>query len=326
MSKYTIYAGDERPPFITGQTLEKGQGQTTIAQGSKKIVYAIRPGDVGFPNMTEAWGIRLNKNGEIPETPIAVTDTLNYTGKIKWLEWGKEGGCAITARWLRGYNTLDYQYQKLVLKADDKLKDSFEEAFMVLKTGLNEFDETTDALMVEHLKIHNVNKNSVSKNPEFGFTMFLEKNEQEIEEKTSKAIDSKFDAIGFVKEAAKDNSLSSLRNLKKAVERLIKGEVTDENLYSTLLSLADAQPENFLAHVEEHKKFISNIFVKAEAYKLLDLTKNGMIAAGSDSKQLIGQNIPAKGNAMLDWLLAHCFEEQANNTIFSLKEITDKQK
>jgi len=326
MGKYTIYAGDERPPFITGQTLEKGSGQTAVAQGSKKIVYAIRPGDVGFPNMTEAWGVRLDKDGKVPTTPIAVTDTLNYTGKIKWLKWGEQGGCAIMARWLSGYNTLDYQYQKLVLKADDKLKDSFEEAFISLRTGLNEFDETNDALKIEHLKIHNINRDSSSKNPEFVYSMYFEKSDEEVAEKSSKTIDSKFDAIGIVKEAAKDNSLHSLKNLKTAVSKLISTDVTDENIYQTLLNLADTKPEDFLGHIQEHKKFISNIFVKAEAYKLLDLTKNGMIAAGKDSKELIGQNIPAKGNAMLDWLLAHCFEHDANNTIFSLKEITDKQK
>lgn len=326
MGKYSVYAGDERPAFITGQHLEKGQGQMLIAQGSKKVIYAIRSGDVGFPNMTEAWGVRLDKNGNIPESPIPVTDTLNYTGQIKWLPWGTEGGCAIVARFLSGYNTLDYQYQKLVLKADEKIKDSFEESFITMKTGINEFDEKTEKIKIEHLMIHNVNRDSKSKNPESVYTMFFEKNEEDIAEKGAKSIDLKFDAIAIVKSAAKDNSYETLRNLKKALERLVTGFVEDDNIYNTLLKLADTEPEKFLAHIEDHKRFVSNIFVQAEAFKLIDLTKNGIIAAGKETKEIIGRDVPGKGNGMIDWVLAHCFETKANEIVYSLKAITDKIK
>jgi len=326
MGKYLIHAGDERPAFIEGQHLEKGQGQTLTAQGSKKIIYAVRAGDVGFPNMTEAWGVRLDKNGQVPELPLSVTDTLNYSGKVKWMDWGTQGGCAITARWLSGYNTLDLQYQKLVLKADDKLKDSFEESFILLKTGLNEFDEITDALKVEHLKIHNINRDSKSKNPEFVASMFFEKSEQAEIDKTSKVVDLKWDAISLVKTASKDNSLATLRNLKRAVEKLVAGHVEDAKLYTELMLVADAQPKEFIANVDEFKKFASNIFVDADAFKLLDLTKDGIIAAGKDKKEVIGSGVQGKGKNMIDWVIANCFAEKANDIIFSLKEITDKIK
>lgn len=68
------------------------------------------------------------------------------------------------------------------------------------------------------------------------------------------------------------------------------------------------------------------MFVKAEAYKLLDLSKDGIIAAGKDSKEVIGNNIPAKGKKMLDYLLENCFEEESSKTILLLKDITDKIK
>lgn len=325
MTKYTIYAGDERPAFIIGQQLEKGSGQTMTAQGSKKIAYAVRQGDVGFPNMTEGWGIRLNKKGEVPESPLSVTSN-DYDGKVKWLDWGEKGGCQIVSRWLSGYNTLDQQYQKLVLKADDRINDDSDCWNIVLKTGLNEFVDNIDALKIEHLKIHSFNKDSKSKNSEYSSFLFFEKNEQKEAKEESKSIDSKFDALGIVKAAAKDNSHTALRNLKKGIEKLAAGEVADENLYNYLLKIADSEPELFLSHVAEHKKYVSNIFVKANSFNLLDLTKNGVIAAGKDTKELVGKDIPAKGQAMLDYLLANCFEAEPSKTIFLIKEITDKIK
>lgn len=322
-SKYVVIAGDERPPFVKGNYIEKGSGQTRTEQGKKDELYAVRPGDVGFPNMTEVWGVRLDKTGKKPTSPLAVTDS-NYAGKIEWLEWGKEGGCAIVARWLSGYDTLDYQYQKLVLKADDKIKEDSEEWFIVLKTGPNEFDEVVDKNKVELLKITSYNQDSKSKNPNIVGSMFKEKNEYAELKEDGKKIDEKFDAITVVKSAAKDSSLNSLKNLSKALSKLVTVDLTDENIYEELLKIADAQPDIFLGQVEEHKRWVSNIFVKADSFKLLDLTKDGVIAAGKDIKEHIATGLPVKGRNMLDYILENCFEEEASKTITLLKNITDK--
>ena len=326
MSKYLIYAGTERPAFIVGQRLEKRSGQTMIEQGSEKMAYIVPAGDIGFTNMSEAWGMRLDKEGKEPKSTLSVTSP-EYDGKIKFLEWGAKGGSSIIVRWLSGYNTLDQQYQKLVLKADDRISDDTEGVWsIVLKSGLNEFDEKSDAVKIEHLKNHSYNRDSKSKKPDFTNSMFFEKDEVVESKKESKNIDLKWDAIGLVKEASKDNSLHSLRNMKKAVERLISEEVKDEDLYNYLLKLADSEPDKFLAHIEEHKRFISNLFVKANSFKLLDLTKDGIIAAGKDSKAVIGKDIQAKGEGMLEYILSTCFSEESNKTIFALKDITDKIK
>ena len=317
-----FHAGDERPAFIIGQELEKGRGQTTTVQGSRQVPYAVKPGDVGFPNMTEAWGVRLTKDGKVPSSPLSVTDN-NYDGKIEWLEWGDKRGCAIVARWLSGYNTLDYQYQKLVLRADDKLKDSFEDAFIVLQTGINEV-ESNNTLKLQHLRIHNQNRDSKSKNPECYSYMFFEKNEEVEQEKAAKDIDKKFEAISIVKKAAKDTSLNALRSVKTAVSKMIAEEVEDEKLYTTLLNLADSDPDAFIGQVDEYKKFMSNTFVKAQSFKLLDLTKEGTILAGKDQKEIIGKDIPAKGDKMIEYILENWYEEQPNKIFYSIKAITDK--
>lgn len=323
MGKYVVYAGDERPAFIQANYIEKGSGQTRTEQGKKPQLYANRPGDVGFPNMTEAWGVRLDKDGKIPETPLSVIAS-NYAGKVEWLEWGDPKGCAIVARWLSGYNTLDFQYQKLVLKADDKINEDSDVWFMVLKNGLNEFDETTESAKIEHLQISSYNQNSKSKNPNIVSSMFHEKNEAQELKDEGKKIDAKIDAGIIVRNASKDNSYASLRNLSRALSKLITVEIPDEDLYTELLKLADTEPEVFVGQIEEHKRWVSNIFVKAKSFKVIDLTKNGIIAAGKDAMEIIGKDIPAKGDKMLDYILENCFEAEASKTITLLKNITDK--
>lgn len=323
-TKYVVYAGDERPAFITANYIEKGSGQTRTEQGKKPQLYANRPGDVGFPNMTEVWGVRLDKKGNVPESPLSVTDTANYSGKIKWLKWGAEGGCAIVARWLSGYDTLDYQYQKLVLKADDKISEDSDVWFMVLKSGLNEFNEATESTKSELLKITSYNRDSVSKNPDVVGFMFHERNEAAEMKEEGKKIDAKFDAISIVKTAAKDNSLIALKNLSKALSKLVTIDIDDENIYTEMLKLADTEPGVFLGQIEEHKRWISNMFVKAESYKILDLTKDGIIAAGKDLKEPIMSDVPTKGKKMLDYVLENCFTEASANAISKLKQITDK--
>lgn len=321
--KYVVYAGDERPAFIQANYIEKGSGQTRTEQGKKPQLYANRPGDVGFPNMTEVWGVRLDKNGKVPESQLSVTSN-DYSGKVKWLKWGEEGGCAIVARWLSGYDTLDYQYQKLVLKADDKINEDSEVWFVILKNGVNEFDEVTESKKIELLQITSYNQNSLSKNPDVIGSMFHEKNEAKELKDEGKKIDAKIDAGIIVRNASKDNSYVSLRNLSKALSKLITVEIGDDNLYTELLKLADTEPDIFLGQIEEHKRWISNIFVKAESFKLLDLTKDGIIAAGKDIKEPIATALPVKGKKMLDYILEHCFEAEASTTITKLKQITDK--
>lgn len=66
------------------------------------------------------------------------------------------------------------------------------------------------------------------------------------------------------------------------------------------------------------------MFVKAESYKVLDLTKDGIIAAGKDLKEPIISDVPTKGKKMLDYVLENCFTEASANAISKLKQITDK--
>lgn len=324
-NKYVIYAGDERPAFIKANHLEKDSKQTMTKQGNKDTFYANRPGDVGFPNMTEAWGVRLDKNGKRPSEPLSVTDK-DYTGKIEWLEWGDKAGCVIVSRWLSGYDTLDFQYQKLVLKADERIKEDDDTWFIILQSGINEFDTVKDKLKVEHLGISSYNRDSKSKNPNVIGSMFFVKDEQKEKVAEVKNIDAKIDAGIIVKTAARDNSYSALRNLAKALSKIVTTLPADEDLYNELMRIVDSQPDVLLAQVNEHKKWVSNLFVKADSFKLLDLTKDGIIAAGNEIKEPIMTDCPVKGKNALDYLLENCFEDKCATAISKLKIISDKIK
>ena len=154
--------------------------------------------------------------------------------------------------------------------------------------------------------------------------MFHERNEAAELKDEGKKIDAKFDAISIVKTAEKDNTLVGLKNLSKALSKLVAIDLDDENIYSELLKLADTEPDVFLGQIEEHKRWISNMFVKAESFKLLDLTKDGFIAAGKDSKEVIASGLPVKSKKMLEYILENCFESEASITISKLKQIVDK--
>lgn len=321
--KYIVVAGDERPAFIKANYVEKNSGQTRTEQGKKDQLYANRPGDVGFPNMSECWGVLLDKEGKVPKEPLSVTDSA-YGGNVKWLEWGDAKGCSIVARWLSGYDTLDYQYQKLVLKADDRIKEDSDSWFIVLKSGHNEFDSVTDKRLVELLQISSYNQNSKSRNPDIVASMFREKDEiAEVKEEV-KIIDAQFEAVKVVKQAAQDSTLNSLKSLSKALSKLITVELTDENIYQELMKVAQSSSDLFNTQVTEHKRWVSNMFVKAETFKLLDLTLDGTVAAGKDLKEPIATGIPAKGKNMLDYLLENCLSELGSTAISKLKIITDK--
>ena len=309
MGKYKVYAGEERPAFIEGHHLEKSSGQTQKAQGGKTVIYSVPAGTVGFPNQSEAWGIRLDKHGKIPESSLSVTDS-NYTGKIKFLPWGAEGGSVIVTRYLTGYQTLDQQYQKLVLKADERIKEDSSDWYITLKTGLNEFDDEVNALLVEHLKNHSYNRESKSKNPEVYIDYkFFEKDEVQSAKRNTSLVEHKLSSIGIVKSAAGDNSLTQLKNVYRAVKQIISGEMNDKNVYDLLMEAADAEPDKFMAQVDEFKKHVSNSIVKAQSYKVLDLSVKGTVAGGTPSR-VISNNLPKdkSDQKMTDHLLSNWYK------------------
>lgn len=330
---YTVIAGNwERPAFIKGQVLEKGldadgKDRGTGQPSGDERLYALRRQDIGIPNYAQAWGVRTYDDGVIPENPIEVKDP-KYHGKIEFLAFGDVRGTLIECRYLKNYNTLDVQYQNLVLnvKIDDTDPTSADAFFIILQSGENEFDEVRDKMKVQMLKISSYNSGSVCRNPDAIHALYREKNNDTDVKIESKSLDAKTEALMIVGNAASDNTYGRLHNLFNIVGVLFGEKPEDNELFVTLQQIADSKPVDFLGKIEDHKRYISNIFEKAKSYKVIDCTKDGVIVAGDSKKEIICEDVPAKGENMLLWLLTNHLDPKANEAIFKLKKITDKLK
>lgn len=326
MGKYVVIGGPtDRPPFLDGQHLEKDSGQTLVK--GEPVKYTLRKQDIGIPNYAMAWGVRTYDDGKIPESPVDVKDP-KYHGQITFLEWGDKKGTLIECRYLKNYRTLDKQYQELVLnaKVDENDPSSSEAFFITILSGENSFDEITEPLKIQMLKISSYNLTSKFKNPDAVHWLYKEKNEAEEMKVESKTLDAKTDALRIVNEASMDNSYNKLTNLFGVVRTITTDEQEEKELYVFLQKLADKEPELFLSKINEHKKFVSNVFEKGKSYEIFDLTKDGVIVAGTNKKEIIAEDIPAKGEEMLMWLLNNFLDAKASEAIFKLKKITDKLK
>lgn len=323
---YSIVAGfPNRPETIERGILEKGMGQTNI---SGDVIRTLNNrGDCGIPNWTEAWGVRL-VNGEIPNAPVSVNDP-DYKGQIKELKWGDPHGYIIICRYLKGYNSIDHQYQDLVLNAKDNIREDSESAadahYIRFQNGDNYFDPETDKYLCQMLRVHYLNKSSRSKSPEAQGFMFWEKEYKE-PDLESKNLNSKLDALKLVNEAAGDNSLKKLKNLYTVVGSIMVGEIKDDTLYSELMKAADENPESLMRCVQTYKAEVSKTFEKAKSYNVLDLTKDGTIVAGKEKREIIGEGIPGKKEGMIDWVFANFLDDKAWEISFQLKKITEKLK
>lgn len=324
--KYCVIAGNaDRPETIQKGVIEKGSGQTRTT--GELIDTMAKRGTVGVPNYTECWGVRLDKDGNIPETPLGVLDR-DYRGQIKELKWNDPKGYVINCRYLRGYNSLDVQYQDLVLGATKNISEDMENSadvyYLTMQTGDNIYDPETEPYLVQMLRIHYLNESSVYANPESN-TSFYFKEEKFVSDIEKEKVDfsSKFKAMKLVNEAAEDNSLRKLRMLYRIVNNLPDDQIKDENLFSNLSAAVEENYDVFLGKIDDYKKGISNLFEKAKAYNALDTTTHGQIVAGTTKREIIVKDIPAKGNNMLTWLLENFLEEKSFDTIFKLKQITD---
>lgn len=326
--QYIIEAGAiERPETVERGEIEKNTGQTVLR--GETIKFPLKRADIGIPNYTECWGVRLDKEGKVPETPIDVKSP-NYTGQIKEMKWGTTGGYVIICRYLEGYNSIDKQYQDVVLNASANLNEDTEAAanayFIRLQSGDNVYDPETDKYLCQMIRVHYLNGSSVYRNPKSDSQMYIEVNGDVVETKEDKFYNNKFEAGKIVNEAASDNTMSKLKTLLNVVHEMDTTgiEVKDEGLYRHLSMLADTKPDLFLAKITEYKKNVSNVFEKAKSYNAIDLTKDGVIAAGKDKVELIGTDIPAKKGKMIDWVLLNYLEPRAQEIISKLTTITNK--
>lgn len=323
---YVIEAGStERPESIQRGTIEKGTGQTVLA--GETVPTLLKRADIGIPNVSQAWGVRLNKEGKIPDEPLDIKSS-DYKGQIQELKWGHPQGCLIICRFLKGYNSIDMLYQDTVLNAkaniDESRAGSEDAYYLRLQSGDNFFDPETDKYLCQMLRVHYLNGSSVYRSPEAQQQMFVERDGEITEQRGTVLFNAQFEAMKVVNEASQDNSLAKLKNLLAIVNVIGTEEPRDADLFRYLGFLAQTKPEAFLSKIQEYKRVVSDLFEKAKSYKAIDLTKNGVIAAGVEKVELIAEGIPAKGDGMIDWIMQNYLDAKAADTIIKLTQITDK--
>jgi hypothetical protein len=342
MSKYRIHVGKK----VTGSNAVMGfleKGRNDIIKGETMPV-SVLVGTFGISNGIQGWGIRLDKDGKVPKTPLHVEDD-NYRGEIKWVKWGsKENGATmIRGRWIPGYPTIDKDYQDSRLKV--MIKDGFLDtgepiSFILLKHGYNDFDEEDDKGLVEILKIHHQNSKSISCNPTAERReMFEEVTEMDTTDQKTKLIETKGECLLIVSSASNDPD--SVRKLFEIVQDANKAgsNINKEDsgtLYKWLQSYADEDPTAFSNKINKYKEKISATIEKAKSYELVDLTTDGFIAAREvrngaviptgKATTIILDEVPAKGEEMFDWAFAHCLEPKVYEGMIKLQSITDNLK
>lgn len=328
MSKagYVIIVGSERPA-----TAQRGEidPKTHVPRG-ETFEMVIPVGAHLMINKCRVWGRRVmrdkdgkiaNGKGDFPELVEAITP--KYLGEIEFLEWGKPGGYAIEIRYLDQSKSLDVEYQDNIQKV--KIADQGGAVHLELHSGENKFDYDTQALLIQHLKVHAQNLNSTSKNPNPAITgyTFKEVSDDEKEKTSRSSLEAKGSAINIVTGLA--SHPGSFRALFEVLgERKEFGNIDklslDQQVYSALLKFADAKPLELVDAIGAYKRSLQELFSLAESHNALDLTKNGFIALMVNGKPEIMYEAEGKGKDMIDWVFDNAFEESVYQKSRNFKE------
>jgi len=334
MSKgYVIKVGHSEPTEVI---ISQPNANYEPGPDAKRILHI--PGKFLVVNMARVWARRVQNDGTLPkdasgnERPIEYTETNIYKGKLEFLKWGdnRVGAQQISIRFLRQSQSLDVEYQDNIqkVKIDPEGRDG--SGFLELDAGENKFDEERDPLFVQMIKVHPQNKNSLSKNDNpliQGYT-YYEVTDEQVDKTEIKHFEATAESGVFITNISNDEQ--SLKNLfDLLVSRNINFGIVNKlsnglDIYKALLKFGNNYPEDFNRYINEHKKMISDCFVKADSYKALDLTKNGFVAMIIDNKsEIIYEGAEGKGKQMEDWVLQNFLSESVYERTKRFKELCD---
>lgn len=325
---YVIQVGNPKPAEAIIATPNK-RGEPVGPQ----MTTFLRVGAHLILNTATVWGRRVirNEKGEVSKTTGIEFNTTGYQGDVEFLEWGKDGGCALTIRYLPQSRSLDLEYQnnvqKIVVREDQSTHIS-------LKAGENKFDYKKDDLYIKFLKVIPANQNSKSKNPnpDIKGHSYWEVTDEHVDNKAIERIGESVSAATIVKDiSSKPEQIRNLFLVMGKREEFGSTDVLsgDQQIYKTLLEYAYGFPDDFFYLIEEYKRKVRDGFDKAESYKALDLTKDGHIAIEVNQKKQLpysGIEIKAKGNGMIEWVLEHYLEPEVFNGTQAFLEYASKLK
>lgn len=325
---YVIHVGHHSPKeVIIAHPTKDGMPGVNVATQMRTV------GTYNLINRARVWGRRVMDNGKLAKEGETVeVTTKDYHGRIEFLEHGKPevGAQMLDIRYLSQSSSLDVDYQDNVqkIKLDPAGKDN--SGFIELASGENKFDPKTQSLLIQYLKVHPQNKNSKSKNPDpqiKGY-MFMEV-ESNTDTTSIKQDEASITAGSFV--MGLSEKIPSLRNLMSILlegsadfgeTNLLSGDL---DVYKALLIYARSKPGDFAYIINEFKKKVSDNFEKAKAAKALDLTKAGEISLLVNSKKdILLEEIPAKEEGMLTWVLDNYLDGKVYERIKHLDTVCSK--
>lgn len=319
---YVINVGRERPEEVIVAHVKKN-GEPVP---DSKMTRYVQVGKHLIGNQCRVWGKRIitDDAGKDKGVKNVEITTPGYTGKIKTLPWNDPDGHALSLRYLENSRSLDVDYQNLVQKITvDPVKGG---AQLELNAGENKFDKNADALLIDFLKAHPQNRDSISKNPNpeiKGFS-FYEKTDDMMDKQSITEMEAIADAGFFVKQlSAKPSYVNNVFNL------MVEGGVdfgntnhlsTDGQRYQDLLRFASTQGVNFMAILVQYRAALSESFVKADSFNVIDFTKDGVIALTIDSKkEVVFKDIPEKGEKMQKYIFDRFYEDEIFEGIQNFK-------
>lgn len=334
---YHITVGGERLKTVKIGKIERGSGQTILSEERGETL--AKRGNYMFPNKCQVWAARVI-DGKMPENgepPISITNP-KYTGELKGLKWGAKGGSIIEARYLRGYPTLDVLYQEKVLnfRVNEEDESSADAFFLMFPNGDNDFDENADPYLIQHLKWHAYNNNSISKNPTFYTTSFFEKTFDQQERLDTQTWDEEFEAMKIVREAGDGtDGVARCKNLLSIVKSVTDEEPDDNKVYAYLKMISQKRAPQFLEAVKEYKRKVSDVFSKMDSYEIADYTVDGTLVvedtvgkgkSANKVQKIVLSDLPVKGKAIYEYMLENFTEPKIFEATNDLIQITDKIK
>lgn len=326
MAGYAIIVGRERPEKVLVSNVDKGGQPTGPVIAERHLSVGIHQ----ILNRARVWAIRTFAGVKDEDHPVQVTHP-KYKGELKFLDWGTHGGYAVDVRYLAQSTSLDYEYQVNVQKLT--VDSNTGAAFLELDSGENRFDEKKDALLIQFLKVYPQNRDSRSKNPDNPIKgyQYHEVNESTIGKSFVDRIETREKALRFVMELSDDEA--QINNLFTVVgQRQEMGDVDELSQtgqkYEALLKYAELNPKDIREAVNAYKAKVREWFTKAEAYKALDLTKDGFIVffGPNNKKEILWQDLEGKGEKMIDWVLENVLRKGVFEQTKTLKDLVDKLK
>jgi hypothetical protein len=331
MAKYVIVAGSQKPaPVIAAHPNKDGSPGPNAQEATRTV------GAYFLVNRCRVWARRVLPSGKPDkvgndEVVLELTDS-RYKGHLEFLEYGSmaAGAQQIEIRYLTSSRSLDFQYQDLILKIKtDPERDGT--ALIQLEAGENKFDTVKDELIVQMLKVHPSNRDSKSKNPDpqiKGY-LFYELTDEKVDKSYIESSEKAIDAGLFVKEMS--DSPEQLKNLLFLFKkRNIDFGGVDENsldtdIYKALLAFSRNHPNDFTSILGDAKKQISDCFVKAKGFDVLDVTKNGVVSvvvAGAPP-EIVFSKLEGKGLEMETYILKNICKPEIYAGIERFKQICE---